>query len=192
MRAKCARLSAAGRQFFLLSGMVGSKNGVLEAPYCPCPASPANLAAALAWLEPNRIAIVPDVRCAFDDVMRGEGTQIFGAAAMLGWHDAVMVLPGTHSKWARLQGGTITSFNTLMTGELYALLAPHSILAKSLAAVPVGLESSAAPQDTTAFYGVLTWRLAGKACWARCSAYGSSHCSSNCNPRRPPVSCRAW
>jgi 2-dehydro-3-deoxygalactonokinase len=46
--------------------------------------------------------------------------------------DAVMVLPGTHSKWVRLEAGAITKFNTFMTGEFYALLAQHSILAKSL------------------------------------------------------------
>ena len=162
LRASCARLSAAGGQFFLLSGMVGSKNGVLEVSYCPCPASPADLAAALAWVEPNRIAIVPGVRCAFDDVMRGEETQIFGAAAMLGLHDAVMVLPGTHSKWARLQGGAITGFSTFMTGELYALLAQHSILAKSLPEAPVGLEASAAPLDTAAFLQGIELAASGK------------------------------
>jgi 2-dehydro-3-deoxygalactonokinase len=64
--------------------------------------------------------------------MRGEETQVFGAAAVLGVKDAFMVLPGTHSKWVQLENGAITQFNTFMTGEFYALLAQHSILAKSL------------------------------------------------------------
>ena len=44
----CARLTAAGGALFLLSGMIGSKNGLLEVPYCPCPATPLDVAAVLA------------------------------------------------------------------------------------------------------------------------------------------------
>jgi 2-dehydro-3-deoxygalactonokinase len=136
LTATCARFTAAGGQFFLLSGMIGSKNGLLEVPYCPCPATASDIASALGWVDtgdvdPN-IAIVPGVRHGFDDVMRGEETQVLGAAAVLGVQNAVIVLPGTHSKWVRLEGGAITQFNTFMTGEFYALLAQHSILAKSL------------------------------------------------------------
>jgi 2-dehydro-3-deoxygalactonokinase len=78
--------------------------------------------------------------------MRGEETQVFGAAAVLGVQNALMVLPGTHSKWVRLEAGAITQFNTFMTGEFYALLAQHSILAKSLpdtAAKPTALDETA-------------------------------------------------
>ena len=134
--ATCERLTTAGGTMFLLSGMIGSKNGLLEVPYCPCPATASAIAAALGWVDIGdadlNIAIVPGVRHGFDDVMRGEETQVFGAAAVLGVQDAVIVLPGTHSKWVRLEGGAITQFNTFMTGEFYALLAQHSILAKSL------------------------------------------------------------
>jgi 2-dehydro-3-deoxygalactonokinase len=136
--ATCARFTAVGgrQSMYLLSGMVGSKNGLLEVPYCPCPATASDIAAALGWVDAGKadlnIAIVPGVRSGFDDVMRGEETQVFGAAAVLGVQDAVMVLPGTHSKWVQLTGGAITKFNTFMTGEFYALLAQHSILAKSL------------------------------------------------------------
>jgi 2-dehydro-3-deoxygalactonokinase len=121
---------------FVLSGMIGSKNGLLEVPYCSCPATASGIAAALGWVDTGdsdlKIAIVPGVRYGFDDVMRGEETQVFGAAVVLGVQDAVMVLPGTHSKWVKLEGGAIVKFNTFMTGEFYALLAQHSILAKSL------------------------------------------------------------
>ncbi len=134
--ATCAGFMAAGGKMFLLSGMIGSKNGLLEVPYCPCPATASNIAAALGWVDTGiadlSIAIVPGVRHGFEDVMRGEETQVFGAAAVLGLQDAVMVLPGTHSKWVQLQDGAIMKFNTFMTGEFYALLAQHSILAKSL------------------------------------------------------------
>ena len=134
--ATCESMTAAGGQVFLLSGMIGSKNGLLEVAYCPCPATASHIAAALGWIDTGdaglNIAIVPGVRNGFDDVMRGEETQVFGAAAVLGVQDATLVLPGTHSKWVRLENGAITKFNTFMTGEFYAMLAQHSILSKSL------------------------------------------------------------
>lgn len=153
--ATCERFTtnaaAAGSKKFLLSGMVGSKNGLLEVPYCPCPATASDIANALGWVETTKdanfnIAIVPGVRNGFEDVMRGEETQVFGAAALLGLQNATMVLPGTHSKWVHLEGGAITQFNTFMTGEFYALLAQHSILAKSLpevTATPAALDTAA-------------------------------------------------
>jgi 2-dehydro-3-deoxygalactonokinase len=152
--ATCERFTekdvSAGGKMFLLSGMIGSKNGLLEVPYCPCPATASDIAAALGWVDTGdadlNIAIVPGVRNGFDDVMRGEETQVFGAAAVLGVQNAIMVLPGTHSKWVQLVGGAITQFNTFMTGEFYALLAQHSILAKSLPDVgekPASLDKSA-------------------------------------------------
>ena len=147
----CASFTAAGGRLFLLCGMIGSKNGLLEVPYCPCPATATAVAAALGWVETSetdfKIAIVPGVRHGFDDVMRGEETQVFGAAAVLGVQNAVMVLPGTHSKWVQLAGGAITKFNTFMTGEFYALLAQHSILAKSLP----NMTDKPAALDKTAF-----------------------------------------
>ena len=38
-------------------------------------------------------------------------------------------LPGTHSKWVRVESGRIVSMRTAMTGEVYALLRKHSLLA---------------------------------------------------------------
>jgi 2-dehydro-3-deoxygalactonokinase len=120
---------------FLLSGMVGSRQGWVEAPYCPCPAGFDAIAAALAWVEPGRIAIVPGMSCeshGVPDVMRGEETQVFGALQLLGIDHGLFVLPGTHSKWVRVAGGRIEGFSTCMTGEFYALLRQHSILARTL------------------------------------------------------------
>ena len=149
--ATCARLTVAGSNMFLLSGMIGSKNGLLEVPYCPCPATASDIAAALGWVDTDKadlnIAIVPGVRDGFDDVMRGEETQVLGAATVLGVQDATMVLPGTHSKWVQLKDDAIVKFNTFMTGEFYAMLAQHSILAKSLPE----LSDKPAVLDATAF-----------------------------------------
>lgn len=130
----------------LMSGMVGSKQGWLEAPYCPCPAGFAEVAASLSWVEPGRIAVVAGLSCDNDgvpDVMRGEETQIFGALQLLGLQDALVVLPGTHSKWVRVQAGRIPSFATFMTGEFFALLRQHSILSRTLPVGDDGFDSDA-------------------------------------------------
>jgi 2-dehydro-3-deoxygalactonokinase len=120
---------------FLLGGMVGSRQGWMEAPYCPCPAGFADIAVKLAWVEPGRIAIVPGLNCeegGVPDVMRGEETQVFGALDLLGLSKGLFVLPGTHSKWVRVEQRRIESFSTFMTGEFYALLRQHSILSRTM------------------------------------------------------------
>jgi 2-dehydro-3-deoxygalactonokinase len=126
-----------GESPMLLAGMVGSNRGWVEAPYVVCPAGFAALAERLIWAEPGRSAIVPGVcldRGRDADVMRGEEMQILGAlaAGMIG-PDAIVCHPGTHNKWIRLEGGCITDFRTVMTGEIYNLLREHSILADLLA-----------------------------------------------------------
>lgn len=116
----------------LACGMIGSRQGWHEAPYATCPAGFAQLAQALAWTqaEGRRIGFVPGLSWQDNDVMRGEETQILGALASLGVADGVFVLPGTHSKWAVVQGGQVTAFRTFMTGEVFAVLRRHSILAR--------------------------------------------------------------
>src|SRR5665647_2604046 len=136
----------------LMSGMVGSKQGWLEAPYCTCPAGFAEIAANLAWVEPDRIAIVSGLCCENDgipDVMRGEETQIFGALQLLGLQEALVVLPGTHSKWVQVQAGRIQSFSTFMTGEFFALLRQHSILSRTLPASDGEFDRAAFAQGVT-------------------------------------------
>jgi 2-dehydro-3-deoxygalactonokinase len=127
-------MGAAGT-FCLISGMAGSKQGWLEAPYCACPAGFDEVASQLAWIKAGRIAIVPGLSCEHEgipDVMRGEETQVFGALQLLGLQDGLLVLPGTHSKWVSVRSGRIEKFSTSMTGEFYALLRQHSLLARSL------------------------------------------------------------
>ena len=119
----------------LIAGMAGSQQGWMEAPYCPCPAGFADIAANLAWVEPKKIAIVPGLSVdtnGIPDVMRGEETQVFGALQLLGLRDVTLVLPGTHSKWVSVSNGCVSDFSTWMTGEFYALLSQHSILARTL------------------------------------------------------------
>lgn len=132
----------------LISGMAGSRQGWIEAPYCPCPAGFTELAAHLAWVPDARspVAIVPGLSVdtnGLPDVMRGEEVQIFGAMQTTDLSDGVFVLPGTHSKWAQAEAGRVTGFRSFMTGEVYALLSQHSILARTL--------NAEAPLDRAAF-----------------------------------------
>jgi 2-dehydro-3-deoxygalactonokinase len=62
------------------------------------------------------------------DVMRGEETQIAGALLREPGFDGVLCLPGTHSKWAHVSAGEVVSFQTFMTGEMFALLSSQSVL----------------------------------------------------------------
>src|SRR4051812_31809094 len=137
----------------LMSGMIGSRAGWIEAPYLPCPARLDALGSHLAdapfdtrfaRLASRRICIVPGVcQYAEPDVMRGEEIQILGSM-LLGGGDGIYVLPGTHSKWAIVENVCITGFRSFMTGELFALLGKHSSLAKLL-------ESDKTTEDTNAF-----------------------------------------
>ncbi|MDO5620024.1 MAG: 2-dehydro-3-deoxygalactonokinase [Paracoccus sp. (in: a-proteobacteria)] len=66
--------------------------------------------------------------------MRGEETQIAGFLAARPDFDGVLCLPGTHTKWVRISAGEICHFQTVMTGEVFALLSTQSVLRHSLAA----------------------------------------------------------
>ena len=117
----------------LACGMIGSRQGWIEVPYVPCPASQDALARGLVRTAEGALAIIPGLACVDNegtpDVMRGEETQIVGAVAA----DAaptLAVLPGTHSKWAIVRAGEIETFATYMTGEVYAVLRDHSILGR--------------------------------------------------------------
>lgn len=117
----------------LLVGMVGSSIGWREVPYVAAPASLRSVAAGRCRID-DRTAIVPGVVDRIKpDVMRGEEVQILGAhAAALVPADGLVCQPGTHCKWAVLTDGAISRFATAMTGELFALLKDHSILAGQL------------------------------------------------------------
>jgi 2-dehydro-3-deoxygalactonokinase len=117
----------------LMAGMVGSNIGWRAAPYVPAPAGIEDLAANLLRLD-DRTAIVPGVSVTGPaDVMRGEEVQLLGAvAAGLVPGDALLAQPGTHCKWALMEGGRIAGFTTAMTGELFALLRKYGLLSSQL------------------------------------------------------------
>ncbi|MCP1121055.1 2-dehydro-3-deoxygalactonokinase [Robbsia andropogonis] len=134
-------------------GMVGSAQGWQEVPYLPVPSAAADLARQLAPIRHGNgrtIWAVPGWREAglLPNVMRGEETQILGA--LLQWHalqgdaesglpqvgpdaaDVLLCLPGSHSKWARMQGDRIRHFDTFMTGEAFSAFSRHTILARTM------------------------------------------------------------
>jgi len=124
----------------IMAGMVGSRQGWREAAYLPCPATAAGIGAKLTrFTTPTgrEIAVVPGlaVRSAGrdGDVIRGEETQMIGLIDREPGFSGTVILPGTHSKWARLDQGAIADFQTFMTGELFELLAQKSFLRHSVA-----------------------------------------------------------
>lgn len=126
----------------LACGMVGSKQGWAEAAYTQTPADLHSSEMDLRTVELTNgrvLHIIPGIidKKALPDVIRGEETQILGALHMQGAIDPdvpaeprLMLLPGTHSKWVTLSGAIVQQFSTTMTGETFALLSNHSILAK--------------------------------------------------------------
>jgi 2-dehydro-3-deoxygalactonokinase len=100
------------------------------------PAPFAELARNLVELPPldgHPIRIVPGMVCRASgapDVMRGEETQLFGLW-LKGRGNRLSVLPGTHSKWARIEDdGAVAEFRTYMTGELFAQLSASGTIAQ--------------------------------------------------------------
>lgn len=135
----------------LAAGMVGSAQGWLEAPYVETPADADALVAGIVRVRAAcgaMLHIVPGVlqRGELPNVMRGEETQIFGALEEDSNGDAsadpsadadsaarsLIGLPGTHAKWAVVQGGRIERFHTFMTGEVFAALREHTILGRTM------------------------------------------------------------
>ncbi|MEP3299678.1 MAG: 2-dehydro-3-deoxygalactonokinase [Pseudoruegeria sp.] len=126
----------AGAVDILACGMVGSRQGWVEAPYQTTPCTPLGNGLVSPDTTDSRlnIRVVPGVRqlSPTPDVMRGEETQIAGTLAKYSDFDGVLCLPGTHTKWVQVSAGEIVSFQTFMTGELFALLAHQSVLRHSV------------------------------------------------------------
>jgi 2-dehydro-3-deoxygalactonokinase len=123
----------------LMCGMIGSRQGWLEAPYVACPATAEQVAGKLAevtWGKGRRAFICPGLTSVdadgVPDVMRGEEVQVFGALALQGEQTMTICHPGTHSKHISVDRGSVTGFTTFMTGELFAVLKKHSILGRTM------------------------------------------------------------
>lgn len=123
----------------IVCGMAGARQGWVEAGYLDVPARIADFAQAATEAHGARrpVRILPGLAqrgAEHPDVMRGEETQLAGAQLADGAHFVCM--PGTHSKWVAVEDGVVIGFRTAMTGELFNLLASHSILRHSLGEAP--------------------------------------------------------
>ncbi|WP_312419046.1 2-dehydro-3-deoxygalactonokinase [Shinella sp.] len=139
----------------LICGMAGAKQGWVEAGYLDTPAALSAIPAAavrVPGVEAD-IRVLPGLAqrdATAPDVIRGEETQLLGAAADLGSGNHLVCMPGTHSKWVRLSGGKVEGFSTFMTGELFDAIAKNTILSHAIA------DAGAIAPDNTAFRAAVT------------------------------------
>ncbi len=149
LREEVAVWLAEGEKRILLCGMIGSRQGWVEAKYLPCPAGIEDLANAViqvpfagaeVWLIPGVIGsdigsdggpdAGPDA-VGVPEVMRGEETAAMGMVDACGGA-GLACFPGTHSKWIHLRDRKIVSFATWMTGEIYSALRQCTILERTM------------------------------------------------------------
>ncbi|MCK1362725.1 2-dehydro-3-deoxygalactonokinase [Bradyrhizobium sp. 199] len=122
----------------LVCGMAGAKTGWVEAGYVDTPAPLSSILKQAARVpgEAREIRILPGIAqrdTKAPDVMRGEETQLLGALGLDAVGEALVCMPGTHSKWVRVKGGIVERFSTFMTGELFSVISRESILSLAVA-----------------------------------------------------------
>ena len=156
LRDHLARLGAPAGAPVLICGMAGARQGWAEAPYLKVPTRLDALhEGALRIDAPGDIRILPGIaqaRADRPDVMRGEETQLLGMTEPD--FTGLVCIPGTHSKWIRIDAGRIVAFSTYMTGELFSVMAQHSILVHAVET------AGPPPADSAAFREGLATALA--------------------------------
>ncbi len=128
----------------VVSGMASSSIGWAELPYATLPF--ALNGSDMVWQDVgplpvngnlHRVMLLSGVRAEWE-MMRGEETQLLGLTRLSAWHalseEAVVILPGTHSKHVHVKGGRVIDLHTYMTGELFEVLSRHSVLQHSVSA----------------------------------------------------------
>lgn len=130
-----------GETQVLMAGMIGSRQGWAEAPYLPCPASPDALARSVVRVifDGALVLLVPGLSdrdaAGVPEVLRGEETQLVGVIDAMGG-DGIACLPGSHSKWARVESGRIEGFTTYLSGEAFAAIRAGTILGRMMPDAP--------------------------------------------------------
>ena len=122
----------------LVCGMAGARQGWVEAGYVDTPAPLATVLERAAPVpgQARDIRILPGIAqrdAQAPDVMRGEETQLLGALGLEARGEALVCMPGTHSKWVNVMDGTVRGFATFMTGELFGAVSRETILSHALA-----------------------------------------------------------
>ncbi len=136
----------------VVSGMASSTIGMCEVPYALVPFELDGSQIIILRVDasedfPHDLMLVSGVRSEHD-VMRGEETQLVGLSELVGQSAAqnvVFIFPGTHSKHLHVRKNCLVDIQTFMTGELFGLLAEHSILKASIetSVLPDALERDA-------------------------------------------------
>jgi len=127
-----------GETQILLCGMVGSRQGWVEAPYLCCPVGIDDLAHATICVPFSKahVRLIPGVsgldENGVPEVMRGEETETMGILDSSG-ADGLVCFPGSHCKWIYLKGAKISSFRSYVTGELFAAVRKSTILGRTVA-----------------------------------------------------------
>ena len=122
-----------------ISGMASSTIGWRELPYAQLPLGLDGTQLRfepLLWNSPPQITqtFLVSGAATENDMMRGEETEAIGLMVALETEitDAVLILPGTHSKHLTIANSQITTIRTFMTGELYEALTEHTVLRASI------------------------------------------------------------
>ncbi|GAA5176961.1 hypothetical protein GCM10025771_13190 [Niveibacterium umoris] len=133
----------------IASGMISSEFGLRRVPHLDAPAGCDALAAGMVsaripevcrktlWFVPGVRNVTAEIglhNCEAMDMMRGEETETMGLVERLGIREAaVVVLPGSHSKFVHLDAAQrVVGCVTTLAGELLHVLTHNTILAGSL------------------------------------------------------------
>jgi 2-dehydro-3-deoxygalactonokinase len=121
--------------------MASSSIGWRELPYARAPFAldgQGLLVEEVIWDKPPRIGttrLISGVRTE-REMMRGEECEIIGLMSDPTLAElrqrSLLILPGTHCKHVWIENERVINFRTYMTGELFELLARHSILRASV------------------------------------------------------------
>ena len=134
----------------IISGMASSSMGIIEMPYATLPFTLDGKNAIVELIEPTtefpfETMLISGVK-GEDDLMRGEETQMVGIAELVSSintsNETICIFPGTHSKHIKINNGSITGFNTYMTGELFQLLSTQSVLKEAVSISNNGIEEN--------------------------------------------------
>jgi len=126
----------------IISGMASSSIGMKELPYASLPFGTDGSNVITERLDPvsgfpHEIILLSGV-AGENDAMRGEETQLIGIAYSenkSGGEEVVYIFPGTHSKHLQVKNNQLTNFKSYITGELFDLLAQHSLLKSAIAKI---------------------------------------------------------
>jgi 2-dehydro-3-deoxygalactonokinase len=121
----------------VVSGMASSTIGWQDVPYLngPLNLDGSNLRfETIHWPSPrwiNKTFLISGVTI-YPEIMRGEEVEAIGVISGLPQSQGLLLLPGTHSKHLQIEHGAVSRISTYMTGELFEVMAKHSLLKASV------------------------------------------------------------